>query len=99
MLVLAALTLSAGGAAAQSRSLDPQDQAPTAPDGAQIPPSAGSTIAPGDLDDDTSPSPGVIQPPTTGDRSVVPPPSTGPQSTPVIPLPGSPGGNRSVEPK
>ncbi len=43
---------------------------------------------------------GVIRPPATGDKGVVAPPDTS-QSMPmpVIPPPGSPGGNQSVQPK
>ena len=35
----------------------------------------------------------------TGDQGVVPPPKAGPQSTPVIPPPGTPGGNQQIRPK
>jgi len=43
---------------------------------------------------------GVIHPPATGDKGVVTPPDTS-QSMPmpVIPPPGTPGGNPSVQPK
>jgi hypothetical protein len=43
---------------------------------------------------------GVIHPPATGDKGVVAPPDTS-QSMPmpVIPPPGTPGGNPSVQPK
>lgn len=56
-------------------------------------------------DDSASPgrspsrSQGVIDLPSTGDKSVVPPPHTGAQSMPVIPPPGTPGGNEQVQPK
>jgi hypothetical protein len=45
-------------------------------------------------------SDGVIHPPVTGDQGVVQPPETS-QSMPmpVIPPPGSPGGNPNVKPK
>ena len=40
---------------------------------------------------------GVLCPPPTGDPSVQRPPNVG--TTPVIPAPGTPGGDRSVQPK
>ena len=40
-----------------------------------------------------------LPPPQTGDQGVVSPPKAGPQSTPVIPPPGTPGGNQEVQPK
>jgi|SRR5580704_2136060 hypothetical protein len=40
---------------------------------------------------------GVLCPPPTGDPSVQRPPNVG--TTPVIPPPGSPGGDRSIQPK
>jgi hypothetical protein len=45
-------------------------------------------------------SDGVIHPPMTGDQGVVKPPETSnSMPMPVIPPPGSPGGNPSVQPK
>ncbi|HEY3916609.1 MAG TPA: hypothetical protein VGL83_02390 [Stellaceae bacterium] len=44
-------------------------------------------------------SPAVITPPSTGDKSVITPPATGDATTPVIPPPGTPGGNDEVQPK
>ena len=44
-------------------------------------------------------SPAVITPPTTDDKSVITPPATGAAKTPVIPPPGTPGGNNEVVPK
>jgi hypothetical protein len=44
-------------------------------------------------------SSGVIQPPPTGDQGVIAPPDQGAGRTPVIPPPGTPGGNPSVQPK
>lgn len=43
-------------------------------------------------------SPAVIAPPATGDHSVITPPATGAAKTPVIPPPGTPGGNGHVQP-
>jgi hypothetical protein len=48
---------------------------------------------------DLSRSGGVIAPPSTGNEDVVPPPSDGAPATPVIPPPGTRGGNQNVEPK
>jgi hypothetical protein len=44
-------------------------------------------------------SSGIIQPPPTGDQGVIVPPDQGAGRTPVIPPPGTPGGNPSVQPK
>jgi len=63
------------------------------------PPSSGSSTAPGSLSRELDRSGGVLQPPPTGDQSVVPPPNQGTSRTPVIPPPGTPGGNPQVEPK
>jgi hypothetical protein len=63
-------------------------------------PQQGTSAAPsGSLSDELSRSGGVMQPPSTGDQGVVAPPKAGPQSTPVIPPPGTPGGNQEVQPK
>ena len=52
------------------------------------------------LSDELSRSDGVIEPETDIDPGMSrPAPDTGPQSTPVIPPLGSPGGDRSIEPK
>jgi hypothetical protein len=43
---------------------------------------------------------GVITPPATGDTDIyTEPPNPNPGTTPVIPPPGTPGGDQSVEPK
>ena len=44
-------------------------------------------------------SQGVIQPPATGDGGVIAPPNTDKTPMPVIPPPGTPGGNERVQPK
>jgi hypothetical protein len=60
----------------------------------------GTSAAPsGSLSDELSRTGGVMQPPATGDQGVVAPPRAGSQSTPVIPPPGTPGGNQEVQPK
>lgn len=46
-----------------------------------------------------SQSGGVIHPPPSADRNIVPPPNQAQGSTPVIPPPGTPGGNPLVQPK
>jgi hypothetical protein len=52
------------------------------------------------MSEDLSRSGGVIEPPPTVDREMrQPPPATGPQSMPVIPPPGTPGGDQTVKPK
>lgn len=62
-------------------------------------PQSGSSNAPGSLSHQLSHSGGIIHPPPSGDRSVVQPPNQGTSSTPVIPPPGTPGGNPLVQPK
>jgi hypothetical protein len=42
---------------------------------------------------------GVIEPPANGDRNVLPAPNEGSSAMPVIPPPGTPGGNQRVQPK
>ena len=62
-------------------------------------PQSGSSTAPGSLSHELSRSGGVIHPPPTGDGGVVAPPNQGTSRTPVIPPPGTPGGNPLVQPK
>jgi hypothetical protein len=64
----------------------------------QQPPS-GSNPAHGSLSHQLSRSGGVIHPPPTADRGVIAPPNQGTSRTPVIPPPGTPGGNPLVQPK
>lgn len=42
---------------------------------------------------------GTIKPPPVDSKMVTPPPNTGARSMPVIPPPGSPGGNPNIVPK
>ncbi|HXC89223.1 MAG TPA: hypothetical protein VNV18_03575 [Stellaceae bacterium] len=77
---------------------------PSAPSGSEstIPqqtPRSGSSAAPGSLSHQLSRSGGVIHPPPSGDSGVVAPPNQGASRTPVIPPPGTPGGNPMVQPK
>ncbi|MCG7391990.1 hypothetical protein MHY87_03630 [Microvirga sp. ACRRW] len=70
--------------------VDPQGNIPS-----QDPPSTGSTLS-----DKLEKSDGVIRPPATATPDMtVPAPVPDPNTTPVIPPPGSPGGNPQVEPK
>jgi hypothetical protein len=67
----------------------------------QVQPNAGSDhgAPPSTLSRELNRSSGVIHPPPTGDGSVVAPPNQGTSSMPVIPPPGSPGGNPRLQPK
>jgi hypothetical protein len=105
----AALFLITGIAAAAAQTPDatpdqrsvPRGEVPPKPLGApprQVPES-GSTTTPGSLSDELHRSGGVLQPPPTGDAGVVSPPNQDTARTPVIPPPGSPGGNPQVQPK
>ena len=71
---------------APSASGQPQEAPPSSP-------GAGS------LSHRLSQSKGVLPPPPTGDKNTVTPPATGMGRTPVIPPPGTPGGNPQVQPK
>jgi hypothetical protein len=52
------------------------------------------------LSEQLSRSGGVIKPPANVDRQIqAPTPNPGPKSMPVVPPPGSPGGNPDVKPK
>jgi hypothetical protein len=48
--------------------------------------------------DQSAQAPAVITPPATGDRSVITPPATDAAKTPAIAPPGTPGGNKDVQP-
>jgi hypothetical protein len=100
MLLGGVLALAAGPAAAQNANPAPEQRAVPAPDRAP-PESSGSSTGPGNgsAGEDLARSHGVITPPATGDQSVVPPPRAGGQSMPVIPPPGTPGGNQDVQPR
>jgi hypothetical protein len=71
-----------------------RDRQPRAETEGQAPP------APPDPSQQLDRSQGVIRPPGGVDPGMqVPPPDPGSQRTPVIPPPGSPGGDRAIEPK
>jgi hypothetical protein len=110
LLMMAAVALGAAVTAGPVRSQTPRDETPqlapqqppnqsTRPDDATGPQQGTSAAPSGSLSDELSRSGGVVQPPATGDQGVVPPPKAGPQSTPVIPPPGTPGGNQAIQPK
>ena len=94
------------GAAASSSPAEPSpaDKSQAAPDAGntgQASPRTqpNSDAAPGSLSHELNRSGGVIRPPPTHDRGVVSPPNQGVSRTPVIPPPGSPGGNPAIQPK
>jgi hypothetical protein len=99
--LLTASILAATPALAQN----PQPTAPANPTVPVAPPNAPSPppekIAPpsGTLSDRLSQQKGTIAPPNVDPGMTVTPPRNGSATTPVIPPPGSPGGNRSVVPK
>jgi hypothetical protein len=100
-LTIAAGTIAAGPALAQN----PQSTSPTNPTVPVAPPNAPSPpperIAPPDrsLSDQSSRQKGTIAPPNVDPGMTVQPSGRGAATTPVIPPPGSPGGNQSVVPK
>jgi hypothetical protein len=83
----------------------PQNQPPTP----QLPPATGGAPSGQNSGKDSGDSPlseqlsrsgGVIKPPENVDRKMeAPTPNPGPRSMPVVPPPGSPGGNPDVKPK
>jgi hypothetical protein len=100
-LSLTALMLAATPVLAQA----PQPSSPGNPTVPITPPKSGSLppekIAPPDGGLSTRPSQktGTIVPPNVDPGMTVSPPGDGLARTPVIPPPGSPGGNQSVVPK
>ena len=101
--LLLVLTVAGGPVAAQN----PQSTSPANPTVPVAPPNAPSPpperIAPpesdGTLSDRLSKQKGTIAPPDVDPGMTVRPSGQGAATTPVIPPPGSPGGNRSVVPK
>ena len=109
-LMMAAVALGAALSGGVAYSQTPRDETPqlaprepqpetTRPDDAPGPQQGTSAAPSGSLSDELSRSGGVVQPPATGDQGVMPPPKAGPQSTPIIPPPGTPGGNQAIQPK
>jgi hypothetical protein len=106
MLSLTTLILVAAPALAQN----PQPTSPTNPTVPVAPPAAPSPppekIAPlsgnpgsGNLSNRLSQQKGMVTPPNVDPGMTVSPPRNSSATTPVIPPPGSPGGNGSVVPK
>ena len=96
-LALALIATAMPGVRAQSAS-PPEHASPTAPSKNPKADPQGNDSA-HDRDEQLSRSPGVIEPPATGDQNIVPSPDVGPNTMPVIPPPGTKGGNPQVEPK
>lgn len=109
-LLAVALVASAAAPAARAQAQHP----PTPPEPGpgmrqhapqrEVPPAApgAGTSVPGDgaTSDALSRSGGVIRPPADADPEMAKPaPEPGPRSTPVIPPPGTTGGNSEVQPK
>lgn len=106
--VLIFTILLAGGvtAASAQNSKVLQQQAPNMPPPQQVPAEKvepnepSSTGSTGTLSDKLEKSDGVIRPPETATPDMtVPAPVPEPRTTPVIPPPGSPGGNQLIQPK
>lgn len=100
VLILVALVAAIGSAAAQTSPPDAlaNPTAPVGPPGATSPP---EQIAPpaGSMSDRLSQQRGTITPPSVDPGMTVAPAPSGRATMPVIPPPGSPGGNQSVVPK
>ncbi|MXP64247.1 hypothetical protein E0493_12920 [Roseomonas sp. M0104] len=86
------LTLLASGAMAQSP-VPPNRPGPTIPERIQ-PPGSGQPTAPGPGGDSVIPPPAGVDP-----KIHVPAPTPQPNTTPVLPPPGSPGGDPTVQPR
>ncbi|HQT80446.1 MAG TPA: hypothetical protein PLD10_25685 [Rhodopila sp.] len=102
ILSVTAVVLSASSAMAQNPQVTaPQNPvAPVAPPNAPSPPPEQIAPPSGNLSDTLSRKHGTITPPRNVDPGItVTPRHKGTPLTPVIPPPGSPGGNQSVVPK
>jgi hypothetical protein len=98
--VIALMLLSAPTLAQNPQSTSPANPTvPVLPPNA--PPAPPERIAPPntDMSDRLSERKGTITPPNVDPGMAVMPPANGVGTTPVIPPPGSPGGNQSVVPK
>jgi hypothetical protein len=102
-LSLAALILAGAQMAALAQTLPPANPAnptvPVAPPNATQPPPEKIAPPAPDLSSRLSRDKGTITPPNVDPGMSVSPPARGAGTTPVIPPPGSPGGNPSVVPK
>jgi hypothetical protein len=98
LALLAVAFMAAGSFVAMA---SPQD--PLTPQAEPVPkpcePPASRPHTPSNSAEPSCQSNGVIKPPQIGDRSVLPPPDMGTASTPVIPPPGTPGGDPTVKPQ
>jgi hypothetical protein len=84
----------------QAPNMPPPQQMPAEKVEPHDPSTTGSTGSTGTLSDKLNKSDGVIRPPDVGASGrTVKPPVPDPGTMPVIPPPGSPGGNQQVEPK
>jgi len=99
-----------GGALGQTLPQPPAAQNETAPPAAPrdvvpqprdvVPQAKEPGATSGTLSEQLSRSGGVIQPPSHADRKIeAPTPDPGAQSMPIVPPPGSPGGDPNVKPK
>jgi hypothetical protein len=97
------LGLTLVGAAAASAPAFAQDSGNAPPEKQQapqtVPQDPAQQMEGKSLSKTLSDSGGVVRPPPTNDKGVVTPPDTGPKSMPVIPPPGTPGGDPNVQPK
>jgi hypothetical protein len=100
-LSLTALILATAPAVAQTpQPTSPSNPvAPVAPPNAALPPPEKIAPADGNMSGRLSDQKGTIVPPNVDPKMTVSPPARGGATTPVIPPPGSPGGNPSVVPK
>jgi hypothetical protein len=92
----------AGAASAQTAPQAPNMPAPqsTIPEKMEDPSVTGSTGSDATLSEKLEATEGVIRPPSNiAPDMTVPAPDPNPGTTPVIPPPGSPGGNQSIQPK
>jgi len=104
LLILTAV-MASGLTTAWAQTPSLQQQAPNMPPLDRMPPEKiesdpNTTGSTGTLSDKLEKSDGVIRPPTTATPDMtVPAPVPNPGTTPVIPPPGSPGGNQQVDPR
>ena len=99
--LLAAMFLGAGiGVAAAQTPNGTTGSAPGKGPAANPPaPQSGPPTTSGSLSHELNRSGGVIRPPPIHDRGVISPPNPGISRTPIIPPPGTPGGNPNVRPR
>ena len=96
--ILAAFVICLLISTAQAQTPAPQMTPPPAAGAPQG--NSGTAAPPKATSEQLSRSGGVIKPPDNVDRKIeAPTPNPGPRSMPVVPPPGSPGGNPDVKPK